>query len=78
MPGLRPPRLECEILCLEGSVISPVHEVLMTQFSLYVHRGGLKLHSFIHTVSHYRDPQLQVVENYSNIHNFNQYIYMLI
>ena len=30
-------------------------EVLLAQFSLYVHKGGLKIYSF-----HFRDPQLQV------------------
>ena len=35
-------------------------EVLLAQFNLYVHKGGLKPDSF-----HYRDPQLQVAENYS-------------
>ena len=33
-------------------------EVLLAQFSLYVHKGGLKPDSF-----HYRDSQLQVTEN---------------
>ena len=33
-------------------------EVLLAQFSLYVHKGGIKPDSF-----HYRDPQLQVAEN---------------
>ena len=43
--GLRPPGLEFRILCLEDSVISiisPFQEILLAQFSLYVHRGGLK------------------------------------
>ena len=36
-------------------------EVLLAQFSLYVHKGGLKPDSF-HFI--YRGPQLQVSENY--------------
>ena len=47
--GLRPPGLEFQILCLEGSVIafiSPSQEVLLSQLSLFVHKGGLKPHSF--------------------------------
>ena len=47
--GLRPPGLEFRILCLEDSVISSSHhpqEVLLAQFSLYVHKGGLKPDSF--------------------------------
>ena len=47
--GLRPPGLEFRILCLEDSVISiisPSQEVLLAQFSLYVHKGGLKPDSF--------------------------------
>ena len=47
--GLRPPGLEFRILCLEDSVISSSHhlqEVLLVQFSLYVHKGGLKPDSF--------------------------------
>ena len=41
--------LEFRILCLEGSVISYIHypqAVFLAQFSLYVHKGGLNLHSF--------------------------------
>ena len=38
-------------------------EVLLAQFSLYVHKGGLKPDSF-HFISRYRDPQLQVGVNY--------------
>ena len=50
---LRPPGLECRILCLEGSVISDSshrpQEVLLTHFSLYVYNYcGLKSNSFIH------------------------------
>ena len=41
--GLRPPGLEFRILCLEGSVISIISP---SQFSLYVHKGGLKPDSF--------------------------------
>ena len=44
-------------------------EVLLAQFSLYVHKGGLKPDSF-----HYRDPQLQVGENYSYLFNLRLYI----
>ena len=46
--GLRPPGLEFRILCLR-TVSSQSHhpqEVLLVQFSLYVHRGGLKPDSF--------------------------------
>ena len=35
-------------------------EVILAQFSLYVHKGGLKPDSFYF----YRDPQIQVIENY--------------
>ena len=47
--GLRPPRFEFRILCLEGSVISFIslsQEFLQAQFSLCVHKDGLKPHSF--------------------------------
>ena len=47
--GHRPPGLEFRILCLEDSVIpiiSHPQEVLLAQFSLYVHKGGLKPDSF--------------------------------
>ena len=46
--GLRPPGLKFRIMCLEGSVnlIHHPQEVLLAQFSLYVHKGGLKSHSF--------------------------------
>ena len=48
--GLRPPGLEFRILCLEDSVISQSYhhpqEVILAQFSLYVHKGGLKPDSF--------------------------------
>ena len=45
---LRPPGLEFRILCLEDSVISPSsgEQVLLAQFSLYVHKCGLKPDSF--------------------------------
>ena len=46
-------------------------EVLLAQFSLYVHKGGLKPDSF-HFF--YRDPQLQVGENYPNMFSFRQNI----
>ena len=49
MLDLRPPGLEFRILCLEDSVISfisPSSGVLLVQFSLYVHNGGLKPDSF--------------------------------
>ena len=49
MLGLRPPGLEFRILCLEDSVITISHhpqEVLLAQFSLYVHEDGLKPDSF--------------------------------
>ena len=42
-----PPGLEFRILCLEGGVIPFIphpREVLLVQFSLYVHKGGLKPH----------------------------------
>ena len=63
-------------------------EVLLLQFSLYVHKGGLKPDSFhfichcgkydpvfnlnsppppLEVVSRWRDPQLQVRENYSDL-----------
>ena len=41
-------------------------EVLLAQFSLYVHKGGLKPDSYIY-MSRYRDPQFQVSENYSDL-----------
>ena len=41
MLGLRPPGLEFRNLCLEDSVIS-----IISQFSLYVHKGGIKPDSF--------------------------------
>ena len=47
--GLRPPGSEFRILCLEGSVISlipPSSVVSLVQFSLYVHKSGLKPDSF--------------------------------
>ena len=48
--GLRPPGAEWRIMCLEGSVILFIsvnpQEVLMAQFSLNVHKGGLKPYSF--------------------------------
>ena len=47
--GLRPPGHEFRIMWLEDSVISiisPSSEVLLAQFSLYVHKGGLKPGSF--------------------------------
>ena len=46
---LRPPGLEFQILCVEDSGISLIshpQEVLLAQFSLYVHKGGLKPDSF--------------------------------
>ena len=41
--GLRPPGLEFRIMCLDDSVISFIRpqEVLLIQFSLYVHKCGL-------------------------------------
>ena len=42
MLGLRPPGLEFRILCLEDHP----QEVPLAQFSLYVHKGGLKPDSF--------------------------------
>ena len=50
--GLKPPEFEFRILCLKGSVISFIshpQEVILAQFSLYMHKGGLKPHSFIPT-----------------------------
>ena len=47
--GLRPPGLEFRILCLEDSaisIISPSSGGSPAQFSLYVHKGGLKPDSF--------------------------------
>ena len=41
-------------------------EVLLAQFSLYVHKGGLKPDSF----HFYRDPQFQAGENYLGLHNY--------
>ena len=46
---LIPPWLEFRILCLQGCVIHSSHypqEVVLVQFSLYVHKGVLKPHSF--------------------------------
>ena len=65
-------------------------EVLLAQFSLYVHKGGLKPDSFhffiylnfhpIEVVCRYRDLQLQGAENYSYLFNFrlniNKYWYL--
>ena len=45
-------------------------EVLLAQFSLYVHKGGLKPDSFI-----YRDPQLQMTENLCDLWNLSTNIY---
>ena len=47
--GLRPSGLEFRILCLEDSVISIISLSsggLLAQFSLFVHKGGLKPDSF--------------------------------
>ena len=49
MLGLRPPGLEFRILCLKTVSSQSSHhpqEVLLAQFSLYVHKGGLKPDSF--------------------------------
>ena len=50
MLDLRPPGLELRIMCLEETVSSHSshhsQEVLLAQFSLYVHKGGLKPDSF--------------------------------
>ena len=50
MLGLRPPGLEFRILCLECQLSSQSshhpQEALLAQFSLYVHKGGLKPDSF--------------------------------
>ena len=47
MLGLRPPGLEFRILCLENSVISIISPSSGgSQFSLCVHKGGLKPDSF--------------------------------
>ena len=48
--GLRPIGIEFRILCLEAVSSHSSHhhhEVLLAHFSLYVHKGGLKPHSFI-------------------------------
>ena len=47
-------------------------EVLLAQFSLYVHKGGLKPDSF-HFI--YRDRQLQVGENYRYLFTLKQTIF---
>ena len=46
--SLRPPGLECPILCLEGSVIPFImfREVILAKFGLHAHKGGLKPHFF--------------------------------
>ena len=44
--GLRPPGCEFLILCLRTVSSHHPQEVLLAQFSLYVHKGGLKLDSF--------------------------------
>ena len=49
--GLRPPGLEFRILCLEDSVISIISQSSggspgPVEFSLYVHKGGIKPDSF--------------------------------
>ena len=53
--GLRSPVLEFRILFLGGAMSSyPSHypqEVLLAQFSLYVHESGLKTHSFYSFIS---------------------------
>ena len=49
MLDLRPPGLGFQIMCLEDSVISfisPSSGGYQAQFSLYVHKGGLKPDSF--------------------------------
>ena len=64
--GLRLPGLEFRSVCLEGSVISlSSGGSLLAQFSLYVHKGGLKPHSF-HFISCKRNSQLEVSGNYSD------------
>ena len=62
-------------------------EVLLAQFSLYVHKGGLKPDSFhfaeficlnfhlLEVVSRYREPQLQVCENHSYLFNLSTNIF---
>ena len=54
--NLRPPGFEVRILCLENSVIwlSSRHpqELLLAQFSLYVHKSGLSSQSFNFLVKH--------------------------
>ena len=52
MLGLRPPGLEFRILCLEDSV----------QFSLYVHKGGLKPDSFHFICDNRRDENVTVLK----------------
>ena len=47
VPDLRPPGFELRILCLDCGVISShPQEVLLAHFRLYVHKGGLRPHSF--------------------------------
>ena len=49
MLGLRPPRFEFLILCLGAVSSHSSHhprEILLAQFSLYVHKSGLKPDSF--------------------------------
>ena len=64
--GLRPPGLEFRILCLEDSVSSHSshhpQEVLLAQFSLNVHKGGLKPDSF-----HLIDDKLYDLTNLNNL-----------
>ena len=47
-------------------------EVLLAQFSLYVHKGGLKPDSF-HFI--YRDTQLQMTENWCDLWNLSPNVY---
>ena len=68
MLRLRPPGLEFRILCLKGSVISFMsgshqpQEILLVQFTLYVHTGRLTPHSFIHSFIHASSfPEISVV-----------------
>ena len=44
MLGLRPPGLKFRIMCTEGGVISFIlpQKAQLAQFSLYVHKSGLK------------------------------------
>ena len=85
MLGLRPPGFELQIMCLEGSVISPSSGA---QFSLYVHKSGVKPDSF-HFITFFETENrfffyrllLKNIESHMN-HNcripFTTYLYRVI